>query len=1092
MGITIKDAPLVEQLSGDEKIPISDGSNEPRTVNVGQIKEFANKGIEIPTKVSELENDSGYATSKEVEDAISKIPIPDVSGQIASALVDYVKKVEGKGLSTNDFTNDLKAKLETIIPNDISELEAEIGKLETALNTLVVGNASNAIESFNEIIAFLDGISDNEDLDSIIASIEQQIASKYSKPLSGIPKSDFSSDVQSSLNKAETALQEEQFKGTVVAVDTDESVDDPNIPSGSYDDTEIKKQIAGLESEVERKQENLISGQNIKTINGKSLLGEGDIEIERGDSYDDTELKNQITDLETEVSKKADEAETASKLSELGSKILPLTGVITFNFKGNGTQYSEKSFQLIAGRTYNFIAKRKVASSYAVNISIVRKEDNGNIRGFVINPDSLEGESTSPYTPNMDVEAHIIYYTGDKNTESDVYVIDSQSDFEKLIKEASYQWDSLNAQKLEGNNFVTPEGGLSKTSVNLETYIVENALLKRIKVYLGGYNNGALAIAFYKGEEIIPENLISGVPTIAASKRWIEAEVPDGCVKIGITNYVDNLEADKVEILGINKLYNEVKQITNKLKVFDPQQTLICSNYLYSNSTIENAVSRIYYLTKEDNEVIKGDSISGIIINVVDGGTLSVYLTDNVELSSRVETLVENISVTQLGIQIIKFSNPIVVGNTQTLGFKLGFKHTISNTYNPAGYIGIRYLNNDILTLSNKDFGFGLIGTKKYKEREEFPIIRGNLGSFLNRINPYYDHLFIDKINGVDVIIPSESIYSIAISKRLGFDMIELNVKATSDGHFVVMHGEGGAFGSQFEHIDGKTNIASTLINSVTLEWIKTNVRYKSIYPKYRTAPSTLEEMLYECKNCEIIPFVQRTDVKVNNVWVYSTDVANKIMGRDNYISYGGGPKRITSAPIYYFGGENTLSEILTVVEKYGNPFIYAFNNVTKFTDEELTEIVDTLHTKGCFVAFVGCYQREPLNQKLLRMGFDMSASGWNVPVFIDSNIVCADDFGQFVHNGTISDNVLSLKQGDVIYIKNQGGTPFLSVGLLQIRFTGTIRIKMGNYIDDDFTSDGNNALTLTTYYIESAPIFNIEAKSDVTITEILFKASKR
>jgi hypothetical protein len=32
--------------------------------------------------------------------------------------------------------------------------------LQTQLNTLVSGNASEAIESFNEIISFLDGIKD--------------------------------------------------------------------------------------------------------------------------------------------------------------------------------------------------------------------------------------------------------------------------------------------------------------------------------------------------------------------------------------------------------------------------------------------------------------------------------------------------------------------------------------------------------------------------------------------------------------------------------------------------------------------------------------------------------------------------------------------------------------------------------------------------------------------------------------------------------------------------------------------------------------------------------------------------------------------
>jgi hypothetical protein len=85
----------------------------------------------------------------------------------------------------------------------------------------------------------LDGISDTDDLSSIIGSIERQIAAKqdnisdletirsgaakgatalqieqytgtYSKPSGGIPKSDLASAVQTSLGKADTALQEHQ------------------------------------------------------------------------------------------------------------------------------------------------------------------------------------------------------------------------------------------------------------------------------------------------------------------------------------------------------------------------------------------------------------------------------------------------------------------------------------------------------------------------------------------------------------------------------------------------------------------------------------------------------------------------------------------------------------------------------------------------------------------------------------------------------------------------------------------------------------------------------------------------------------------
>ena len=63
----IKDVPLVDSINGSEKIPVSDGSNEPKTVSISQIKDFVEfddvdmseyaKKTEIPTKLSELEQD---------------------------------------------------------------------------------------------------------------------------------------------------------------------------------------------------------------------------------------------------------------------------------------------------------------------------------------------------------------------------------------------------------------------------------------------------------------------------------------------------------------------------------------------------------------------------------------------------------------------------------------------------------------------------------------------------------------------------------------------------------------------------------------------------------------------------------------------------------------------------------------------------------------------------------------------------------------------------------------------------------------------------------------------------------------------------
>lgn len=97
---------------------------------------------------------------------------------ITAALGNKVDKVNGKQLSTEDFTSALKTKLEGLSNYDDTSIQNAVNSLTTQINTLVSGDASVAIENFNEIISFLNGIEDSESLDSIIASIEQQIANK--------------------------------------------------------------------------------------------------------------------------------------------------------------------------------------------------------------------------------------------------------------------------------------------------------------------------------------------------------------------------------------------------------------------------------------------------------------------------------------------------------------------------------------------------------------------------------------------------------------------------------------------------------------------------------------------------------------------------------------------------------------------------------------------------------------------------------------------------------------------------------------------------------------------------------------------------
>lgn len=109
----------------------------------------------------------------------------EVKGLIDQALgivLDgYVQKVDGKGLSTNDYTNEDKTKLDGLSNYDDTTINEQIQGLRDSLNTLVGGDTSSAIESFNEIVAFLASIEDTQTLGGVINGINQAIAEVEAK-----------------------------------------------------------------------------------------------------------------------------------------------------------------------------------------------------------------------------------------------------------------------------------------------------------------------------------------------------------------------------------------------------------------------------------------------------------------------------------------------------------------------------------------------------------------------------------------------------------------------------------------------------------------------------------------------------------------------------------------------------------------------------------------------------------------------------------------------------------------------------------------------------------------------------------------------
>lgn len=120
---------------------------------------------------------SDYQLTKEKVEGVltGEITSHNHASQLAAALVNYVQKVAGKDLSTNDFTDELKQKLEGLSNYNDSAVQAAIASINTRIDTLLGTSASEAIDTFNEIEAFLAGITDKETLTGLLNDLKTEI-----------------------------------------------------------------------------------------------------------------------------------------------------------------------------------------------------------------------------------------------------------------------------------------------------------------------------------------------------------------------------------------------------------------------------------------------------------------------------------------------------------------------------------------------------------------------------------------------------------------------------------------------------------------------------------------------------------------------------------------------------------------------------------------------------------------------------------------------------------------------------------------------------------------------------------------------------
>lgn len=287
---------------------------------------------DIPTKVSELTNDSNFVTEAEVSgDLAGKADKTYVDEQLATKqpVGDYATKTELAGKADSSVVESLSTQVATntsdisIIKtkqeedgDKIDSLDKEMAtkqdllvsgtNIKTINSQSLLGEGNIEIESGSNIPFLF--INSTTHLSGDFAAVKNAIANKtpfelYYVNILGYgdiaaPEVCFVSGeiIQATFHFESTTLNHTVVQTTIT-------------PTGVSADTSYHSY-----------QEQLVSGTNIKTINGESILGEGNLEISGGGGTTDyTQLTNkpQINSVELSGNKSLEDLGIPTKTSEL-------------------------------------------------------------------------------------------------------------------------------------------------------------------------------------------------------------------------------------------------------------------------------------------------------------------------------------------------------------------------------------------------------------------------------------------------------------------------------------------------------------------------------------------------------------------------------------------------------------------------------------------------------------------------------------------------------------------------------------------------------------------------------------------------------
>lgn len=261
--------------------------------DMATFKKMSNGDTLFGQLISQIQIQGEAVTKENIIDKFGMIGFASVGGEVDSVngqTGEVVITAASLGAITKADADTLYAsKSDLNSKADISTVEAL--STEVAANRTATTALTSKVNEDSEKIASLDTEMDNKANSADVPTNTQfnnlagEVANKADKTsVYTKAEADEKYATKQDLNSKADAF-------TVDYLSADVQNNTNNINYLITQDNEHSQQISNLNTEIGNKQDNLVSGTNIKTVNGQSILGEGNIEISGGETITvDTEL----------------------------------------------------------------------------------------------------------------------------------------------------------------------------------------------------------------------------------------------------------------------------------------------------------------------------------------------------------------------------------------------------------------------------------------------------------------------------------------------------------------------------------------------------------------------------------------------------------------------------------------------------------------------------------------------------------------------------------------------------------------------------------------------------------------------------------